>query len=321
MLKSFLSFLLIILLFLSTLGYAAKNLENPEFLIEQSRKTNLYGRLTGQIQTMVPKETQDGTKLSKEEMTEIIIKVIDAETFYKVLEQYLNATLGYVSGKSEQLNFSYDLATIKQNAVEEITQKALAKYAALPVCQQKELGSWDPEKEFPTCKLPEGNVKDNDIERIFKKSATEGISSLPANISVTEPSESLQRTRKTVMTVNQIVTVVWGLTVLIVALMLLLLRGKAFRPLAVTFIIVGLLQIGFSLIAWDWIARAVGEFFGGSDAAALAPIITDIVATILEMLKTTLGNISIVTLGIGVMFLVLAIVHWFHRPKQQPEKV
>ncbi len=321
MLKSFLSFLLIILLFLSTLGYTAKNLENPEFLIEQSRKTNLYGRLTGQIQSMVPKETQDGTKLSKEEMTEIIINVIDAETFYKVLEQYLTVTLGYVTGKSDELNFTYDLTTVEQDAVEEITQKALAKYAALPVCQQKDLSSWDPEKEFPTCKLPEGNVKDNEIERIFQKSATEGINTLPANISVTNPSEGLKSTRKAVIMVNQIVTIVWGLTALIVALMLLLLRGKAFRPLAVTFIIVGLLQIGFSLIAWDWIARAVGEFFGGSDAAAIAPIITDIVATVLEILKTTLGNISIVTLGIGVMFLVLAIVHWFHRPKPQQEKV
>jgi hypothetical protein len=321
MLKSTLSFFLIILLFLSTLGYTAKSLENPEFLVEQSRKANLYGRLTNQVQLIVPKETQEATTLSKEEMTEIIITVIDAETFYTVLEEYLTAVMGYLKGSSDGLQFSYSLTSIKQKAADEITQKALAKYAALPVCGQKELSTWDPEKEFPTCKLPEGNVKDNDIERIFKKSATEGVANLPEAISVTNPSESLKSARGVVMRTNQIVTIVWGLTALIVALMLLLLRAKAFRPLAVTFIIVGLLQIGFSLIAWDWIARAVGELFSGSDAAAVAPIIADIVATVLEILKTTLGNISIVTLGIGVMFLVLAIVHWFHRPKEQSQKI
>jgi hypothetical protein len=316
MLKSALTSLLIILLFVSTLGYTLKRLENPEFLIDQSRKANLYGRLTNQAHYLIPKETLEAIGFDKEETREIVIKVIDAETFYRVLEDYLNAAVQYLNGRSDQFQFSYNLVPLKQKAADEIAQKYLAKYAALPVCEPKDLTTWKPEKEFPSCQIAEEKVKNNDIERIFKKRATDGLASLPEAISVNGPNQGLKNARDLIWRADQVITITWWLTALTTLLMLLILRARALRPLAVAFITVGSLQIGFSLIAWDWMARAVGEFLGGSDAKTLVPIIADILASILEILKTTLGNISIIMFGLGLMFLVLAIVDWLHRPRQ-----
>ena len=109
---------------------------------------------------------------------------------------------------------------------------------------------------------------------------------------------------------------VWLVTLLVVGLFLLISRSRAFVTLAWSFILVGIFEVGFGLIAWDWLGRLISENFTNGSESQLAPVAIDLSAGILEIFKSTLGNISVIMLIVGVTSLLLAIIY---RHKSKPE--
>ena len=59
----------------------------------------------------------------------------------------------------------------------------------------------------------------------------------------------------------------------------------------------------------------MGDVIANTGAAALAPIITDAIGVTAEVLKTIMGSLSIITLGIGGVMLILAIYFGLRKPK------
>ena len=94
----------------------------------------------------------------------------------------------------------------------------------------------------------------------------------------------------------------------LIIIMMAIFRSRAFIPIAISLLFVGIIQIGFGMIAWDWIGTAVSDYFAGYDNSQLAPLVTDIAGAMLEVLKIALGNLTIVILGLGATLLVLGIV-------------
>lgn len=313
--RALMNLLLVGLLFLATLGFVFNRLTDAKFIASQARETNLYGRLTTQIETTLPKQFTENSGLTGEDLSTIVRDSIDADTFYTTLEGYLKSQMDWLTGKADNNNFSFNLAPIKESAIERITQKQLIEYNKLSACTAEQARLWSVENGLPQCRL--SNADDN-IEQALRSSTEEGLSDLPATLSTPPPSEELQRAKGVVTKANQITLIVWLMTAGIISLYILLLRQRAFFPLATTFILVGLLQVGFSLIAWDWLGRIVTESFQKQEGyGALIPLVVDVVTTILNVLKRSLGNISIITLSIGVLFLVLGIVSAIHRPKKK----
>jgi len=313
--RAFLNLLLVGLLFLSTLGFVFNRVTDSKFIASQARETNLYGRLTTQIETTLPEQFTKNSGLTGEDLSTIVRDSIDADTFYTTLEGYLKSQIDWLTSKEDNNNFSFNLAPIKESAVERITQKQVIEYNKLPICTAEQARLWSVEKGLPECRL---NSSDDNIEQALRASTEEGLSELPATLSTPSPSEEMQRTRNVVTKAGQITLIVWLLTIGLIALYILLLRQRAFFPLATTFILVGLLQVGFSLIAWDWLGRIVTESFQNQEGfGELIPLVVDVATTVLNVLKRSLGNISIITLSIGVLFLVLGIVSAIHRPKKK----
>lgn len=313
--RALLNLVLIVLLFLSTLGFVFNRVTDAGFVAGQARVTNLYGRLTTQIETTLPKQFTENSGLTGEDLSTIVRDSIDADTFYTTLEGYLRSQMDWLTSKSDSNNFSFNLAPIKESAVERITEKQLIQYNKLPACTGEQARLWSLEDGLPECRL---SNSDDNIEQALRASTEEGLAELPATLSTPPPSEEMQRSREVVTKASQITLIVWLLTAGIIALYILLLRQRAFFPLATTFILVGLLQVGFSLIAWDWLGRVVTESFQNQEGyGELIPLLVDVATTILTVLKRSLGNISIITLSIGVLFLVLGIVSAIHRPKKK----
>lgn len=313
MIKSLLSFILIWLIFLSTLGYTLSRLEDPAFLASQARKVNIYGRLSTQLPALLPKELVDSSPLSRDEWADVIRASIDGSTFYSFLDGYLAAEIKWLTGRSDQLNYSYSLVTIKEKAGNELTQKLLVHYDNLAPCKPTELKNWQNDKGFPVCKLPSSNVKAADTTRILSAVSAKTIADLPGSFSV-ESSPNQLKARTAVMKVVYYTNIIWGITALFLVLYLLILRRRAFFPLAGIFLVVGLLEIGFSLIAWDWLLKNIADWLGGKLDASLLPLLVDFSGAIMEVFKTILGNASIFTLIFGGVMLILGLYGKFRHP-------
>jgi hypothetical protein len=312
MIKTFLSFPLILLLFLSTLAYTVYRLESPTFLSGQAREVNLYGRLSNQLEGVMPKEISEGLPLSKSDIADVIRSSIDGPIFYDFLDKFLTSELDWLTGRTDQLAFSYSLAAVKHKAQDALAAKLTAQYSSLPACKPTELKNWENDQGIPTCKLPETKVASRDINRVMVAGATKSLADIPDTVTISGDGQAKARTK--IIMVLKGVTIVWAVTALFLALYIIILRRRAFWPLAGIFLVVGLLQIGFSLIAWDWLARTISDSLNGKIDGSILPLVIDLIGATLEVFKTILGNLSIFFLVSGGALLVLAVINKIRKP-------
>lgn len=324
MIKTLLNFILIVLIFVSTVGYTLNRLQDPEFIITQAREVNVYGRVTNFLPTLFPATEIPGLPLSQADQILIITSAINGETFYDFLNKYLTFHLGWFKGEIKEYQFEYNFIQAKARAETKTTEILLTRYNQLPLCRANQLRGWDASTTFPECKLSNEIVTvDSDIGKMFASlsknfiNATDsaGKEIFPSVMVLDSPSNNLIQARQFITTTNKIVNAIWLITAIFLALYLVILRRRAFFPLAFIFIVVGLLQIGFSYIAWDWLARALVDFFADSDLKEMLALIAEVVATSLEFLKTIMGSLSIISLTTGAISLLIGIILNFRKPK------
>ncbi len=309
MIKSFCVLLLSILLFFSTLGYVVNRLGDSKFVVEQARSVNLYGRLVGNIGQLLPAGQTKSFGLDNTDVTDIIKSAIGADQFYDFTESFLDAYLPWLTNKTESVVFSYELRSVKQRLADSAASKILTNYNSLPLCRSAELRDWNFEQGLPSCQLPEGTLKSKSVANLANLAATKLTEGIPDSLSVSQSPSQLLTIRANVTLANKIVQTIWGATLLMMLLYWLIWRASGLISLSICFLLVGILQIVFSLVGWDWLTKTASDFVDGTGGAkSIAPVIIDLVAVILGVMKTTLGNISIGFLVSGGILLVLGIV-------------
>lgn len=313
MIKSFFSFALVALIFVSTLGLIVIKLENPTYLNEQLRRVNLYGRLTGNLTQLLPEDVAKDTPFTPDDVAEIITAAVPADTFYQFSDSFLTAELEWLTSKKGTLNWQYDLLVVRGRLKEKAVDRLLSKYHDLPVCTATQLRGWQAETGLPPCQLPEGNVRSNDLPLLFGQQVEKILEPVPAQLSITEPTAAMKEFRFQLTAVTRFIHIIWGMTVALILLFLLILRRRAFFALAVAFLFAGVLEAAFSLIAWDWVGKLVVDML--PEKAIGLPLIVNGVTALLAILKTVIGNISIALLITGGFFILLGL---FFRVRPQP---
>lgn len=310
MIKALFNFILIWLVFLSSLGYTINRLEDPEFLTAQVREAKLYDRLTAHLDAVFPKNEVDKLPFTNEDLRQIITKTIDANTFYDALGSAASAYGNWLQGNNSTIGFSYDLAPLKEQFITNATDTALAAYASQPVCKSQEIANWGRGDALPECRLSGNDTGETTLKPLVQKQLNETIGKLPNTLVSGEASPELLRARETVHLVNKVILTIWLVTFAIILLYLVLLRARAFFSLAIIFIVAGLLEIGFGLIGWEWIRQTLVDLFS-NQGATWATFVVDLTASLVEILKTILGNLSIISLSLGGLFLILGVFFGF----------
>jgi len=306
--KGLLAVVLVGLLFFSSLGYVAKRLQDPQFLVERTEQANLYGRITNQLTDVLPKDFVKQFPITNDEFIEVVKVAVPSQDFYRFLGVYSGAYLNYWTRQSETIDINYSLKEVKSRASSSLADKINKKYDKLPVCSVDQARRWDISAEFPSCRLAEGSISRESIEVQIKNLVNNAVASLPDNVAVSGISEKQQANRNLISTINSATKIIWIATLLIVVLMVAIWRQRSFMALAIALLFVGLVQIGFSLVAWDWIAENIGDAIAGSGNGNLAPLGLDAIAAAIEILKRTLDNLTIIILGSGGALLVLGII-------------
>ena len=322
MIKSFVILVLTVLLFLASFGYVVFRLQDPHFVVEQSRSVNLYSRLTGNVAGFLPSDEIERFGLEPADVTEILKSGIDGERFYDFLTKAGEAYLPWLTGKTATLSFSYSLQETKLKLADATSARILTKYNSLPTCTSVELRDWSFDESMPTCQLANGTLKAKSITNLANQAATRLTDQIPDSISASQPSQQLLEVRTNVALAFKMIFAIWGATLLLLLLYLLIWRSAGLISLSICFLLVGLLQIAFSLIGWDWITKTIGEFVGGSgEAKSVVPIIIDLVSVMLGAMKSLMGNISVGFLGSGVAMLIWGIFSKIHHSALIPKVV
>lgn len=320
MIRSFFIFILTGLLFLASFGYVVYRLQDPQFVVEQSRSVNLYGRLVGNVGQFLPADELQSLGLSNTDVTDILKSGLDGEQFYDFMGVVLGAYLPWLSGRTDSLSYSYELISVKQHLTEATEAKLLARYYGLPLCSAVQLRTWSFDNGLPSCQLAAGTLKAKSITNSAHLAATKLTEGIPDTLSASQASSTLLAVKVKAALAFKIIYAIWAATLLLGLLYLLIFRSSGFISLAVCFLLVGLLQIAFSLVGWDWITKTIGDFVGGSgEAKSIAPIVIDLVSVILGAMKTVMGNISIGFLVSGVVLLVLGIISKIHHTALIPQ--
>ncbi len=316
MIKSFFSLLLIVLLFLSSLGYAAHRVKDPDFLTEQARNANLYGRLTTTLPKTLDDKMFESSGFSKEDLTDVVTAAIDSTTFYSFTEAAAQAYLPWLTGEEDNLSFRYDLAPVKATARDRAVDRMLARYAALPLCTSEQVKAWSTEQGLPSCQLPSNNVRSNDVARLFGEQVDTFLNQLPPAIGATENAQ-LREIRGKVSLVLRAIQLIWIITFVVFFLFLALLRRHAFLSLAFVFLLTGLVEALFGLVAWDWVGKLVIDSMP-TDGNGVLPVAIDLVTTVLDVLKRSLSTLSVALIVLGAAFLFCWI---FFRPRPKSSTV
>jgi hypothetical protein len=310
MIKSFFSLLLIALLFASSIGVTVHRVKDPEFLGEQIRSANMYGRLSETLPKLIDDKMLEGTGFSKEDLATVITGSVDSAIFYDFADTAASAYLPWLTGETTELSFRYDLATLKANIRDRSVDRMLAKYAELPICNAGQIKSWSTENGLPSCQLPATNVRSNDVARLFGEQIDTVTTKIPAEL-VGKETAKLAETRMRVSTILRGIQLTWVITFIAFFLFLALLRRNAFLSLAFIFLLTGLIEAVFGLIAWDWVGKLVIDSMP-SQAGAVLPVMIDVATTGLDVLKHALASFSVVLIIVGAAFLFFWI---FFRPK------
>jgi len=275
----------------------------------------MYERLIKNLEPVL-KEMNVGSELplTNKELVEVVKKTVDGKRFYDFSELVTNAYLDYLTGRTDKLTYSYDLRPVRSKLADELTVRLQKKYNALPICQANQLSTWEISSTLPNCRL--SNESQTDTNRNLANLSQQISQMVPNQLKVVEAPRSVRQWQPSVVLALSIIKGVWLVTLLVVGLFLLISRSRAFVTLAWSFILVGIFEVGFGLIAWDWLGRLISENFTNGSESQLAPVAIDLSAGILEIFKSTLGNISVIMLIVGVTSLLLAIIY---RHKSKPE--
>lgn len=309
------------LLFLSSLSFTLWRLQDPEFLIQRAKDINLYGRLSEPLVKFLDsaKPSSDGQGFGLQ--AEIIIQAIPPEEFYLFLEQFLTATLGYLTGQKDDLTFRYSLSASKERVELATTDRLLAEYRALPTCQTKQLKGWDFDEQLPDCQLAASGGGQTDITRLANQLAKSQLAGLPNDVTIEEPSDKLIAARAVVSNLTRLFQLIWFSTVAGIVGYIIVWRRRAWFGLAAACLSVGIIEVAFSLIAWDWLAKSVQELIGGSQSLEMTAALIDLTAVLLEVMKTIWGNLAIGLLSAGAVFLVLGLASRLPKPAKAPTTV
>jgi hypothetical protein len=106
----------------------------------------------------------------------------------------------------------------------------------------------------------------------------------------------------------------WMATFIAFFLFLAVLRRHEFLSLAFIFLLTGLIEAVFGLIAWDWVGKLIIDSMPTGNHG-LVPVGIDVVATVLDVLKRALSEFSVVLIIVGAVFLFLWIF-WRPKPKR-----
>ncbi|MBI4948009.1 hypothetical protein HY844_00400 [Candidatus Berkelbacteria bacterium] len=307
MIKSFFNFVLIWLVFFSSLGYTLNQLQQPEFLTEQLREAKTYERLSSHTETFLPKENIENLPFNNQDLEDIIKSTIDANTFYDFTDKWLTAYINWFKSDDQFVGFSYNLTQIKEKLVTTATDKALVRYDSLDVCTNKQLTAWDATKGLPECKISSSASDSNTVKPLFKAQIENQIKELPDTFKTGDTPSPLElKIKESVKAANKAILIIWVATFLFIALYFVFFRAHAFMSLSIIFIIAGLLEIGFGLIGWEWLRNSLVDGFK-TQQELFAALLVDISASIIEVMKTILGNLSIITLSLGAVSLILGI--------------
>lgn len=306
--RFFFVLILVGLLSVGSLGYVAKKVQDSEFLVERSKEVNLYSRLTNQIGSALPQAAIDNMPFDEDGITSIVKESIPADEFYSFLEKYTQTHLDYFSGRNRTINFEYSLTGVKDRAEQAIARELIKSYDNLEACTTDQIRRWSAADDFPECRLPEGAIERSSIERQLAALAGTALQEIPDEIVVDSVSDRQYSTRLVVSRANTVTNISWIAALVVALLMFIIWRARALIPIGLSLLFVGLVQIGFSLVAWDWLGESIKDFVTGSSDISFAELVIDIVVVSLEILKTALGNLTIVILGAGLATLVLGIV-------------
>ncbi len=320
MFRSLINFLLIVLLFVSTLGFVAYQSTKPAFLVAQAQRVHLYQQITGQIGNFIPKDSLKGLPLSSDQMSAVMTSAVDASTFYSLLAGVAASYLDYLTGRTAIFHYSLNLQPVKAKIITQGSSAVIAQYQALPLCQSSQLKGWDAKNSFPSCQLPPTNLQSRDVNQLLGAQITNLVGQLPDRYTAPAASEGLKTARDRVSALMKMVRLSWLVTTGLVLLTLAIWRRRAFAELAVIFLIAGLLEVAFSLVAWDWLKRLIVDLINHpGQSQALVTIVGTLVDDIIQTLKTIMGNLSIITLSVGGAFLILWGFTHFGKPKNQIE--
>ncbi len=310
MIKSFFSFILIALLFASSIGVTVHRVKDPEFLGEQVRTANMYGRLSETLPKLLDDKMLEGTGFTKDDLASVITGSIDSKVFYDFADTAALAYLPWLTGEKNELAFRYDTSNLKSNIRDRAVDRMLAKYAGLPVCSAGQVKSWSTDNGLPPCQLPPTNVRSNDVARLFGEQIDTLIVKIPGEI-VGKESPQLIESRSRVTVALRGIQLTWIITFVAFFLFLALLRRHAFLSLAFIFLLTGLIEAVFGLIAWDWVGKIVIDSMPDKTSAVL-PVMIDVATTGLDVLKHALADFSVILIVVGAAFLFFWI---FFRPK------
>lgn len=270
----------------------------------------MYGRLSETLPNLIDEKMLEGTGFTKEDLATVITGAVDSKMFYDFTDTAASAYLPWLSGEKNDLSFRYDLTNLKASIRDRAVDRMLARYAELPTCTAAQVKGWTTENGLPACQLPASNVRSNDVARLFGEQIDTVITKVPGEITGKETPQLLEaRTRTT--SILRAIQLSWIITFIAFFLFLALLRRHAFLSLAFIFLLTGLIEAVFGLIAWDWVGKIVIDSMPAQTSAIL-PVIISVSTTALDVLKHALASFSVVLIAIGAAFLFFWI---FFRPR------
>lgn len=314
MIKAFISFLLVVLLVLAFVLLDINRLTDAKYLVEQSRKINLYGRLMENTQLLSGSVAKQ--PLAAIDTAEVFKSAVPAVKFYEFLEGYLASYLNWFTGRSVNPSYSYSLQDVKQEASSKVTERLLTQYNDLSICKADQIKAWNFTNGLPSCRLDGSSAADKDIARLANELTAASLKNIPDSITIPPPSASLLVTRNITVKIIQGFWLVWALTASLIALMILFLRRRAFFPLAIIFLLAGVTTVVVNNFGWDWVNQAAKDYITGqTEMKDIAPLLTDATASLTAGLKTYLGNLGLMSVILGVLLVVLRFTFRRARPK------
>lgn len=312
MLKAIFNFFLAWLVLFSSVGFTLYQVTRSDFIATQAQKVDLYGRLSGELATISP-ISLNNIPLTNAEVRDIVVTSIDQTTFYNMFSKASNSYVDWLTGRSDTLEFSYPMSGIKTNFQNAITAKLIAKYTSLPVCKTSQLKGWQATDGLPSCQLPNNNVLAGNVDGLLSQQATSVVNQIPDTLVTSAPTQGLLQARYYTIQGLKAIELIWLITFGLILLYLVIFRTRGFISLAFIFLLAGILEVAFGFIGWDWVARLATDSLQNFNQSMISAII-QIITAILDVFKTTLGNLSIISLSAGGLFLILGIFYKFKKP-------
>lgn len=294
------------------MGLTVHRVKNPKFFNEQVRAANLYGRLSETLPKLLDEKMFEESGFAKEDVVDVVRSAIDSQMFYGFAEQASEAFLPWLTSETTELAFSYDLSPVKSNLRDKSVDRMLAKYNQLPICTPQQVKAWSTEAGLPICQLPSSNVRSNDVARLFGEQIDKILAGFPAHLEASE-TVKLREVRGHITSSLRIMQMIWLVTGVAFLLFLGILRRYAFLSLAFIFLLTGLIEALFGMIAWDWVGKLVIDSMP-TNANDVLPVIIELVTAALDVLKQVLSTFSVALIIVGAAFLVAWIV-WRPKPK------